>query len=57
MYKAVRDLEARGVRPPYIDIRTFMKVKPEREKWKGMYKKILRDPRSSSDEGTRQRAT
>ncbi len=45
MYKAVRDLEARGVRPPYIDIRTFMKVKPEREKWKGMYKKILRDPR------------
>jgi len=45
MYKAVKGLEARGLTPPYIDIPTYMKVKPEVEKWKGTYKKILRDPR------------
>lgn len=45
MYKTVKGLEARGVTLPYIDIPTYLKVKPEVEKWKGKYKKILRDPR------------
>ena len=45
MYKTVKSLEARGVTPPYIDIPTYMQVKPDVEKWKAQYKKILRDPR------------
>lgn len=41
MYKVAKDLRDRGVAPPYISIPTYMKVKPEVEKWKSEYKKIL----------------
>lgn len=41
MYKIAKDLRDRGVAPPYISIPTYMKVKPQVEKWKSEYKKIL----------------
>lgn len=41
MYKVVQDLEKRGVTPPYISIPTYMKAKPQVEKWKKVYKEIL----------------
>lgn len=41
MYKVVQDLKKRHVDPPYIDIPTYLKVKDEVEKWKGVYTKIL----------------
>ncbi len=41
MYKIVQDLKKRGVAPPYIDIPTYVKVKPAVEKWKARYVNIL----------------
>ena len=41
MYKIVQDLKKRGVAPPYIDIPTYVKVKPAVEKWKARYINIL----------------
>ena len=47
MYKIVQDLRKRGVAPPYIDIATYVKVKPLVEKWKDRYKKLLVGKKSS----------
>ena len=41
MYKIVQDLKKRNIAPPYIDIPTYVKVKPAVEKWKARYVNIL----------------
>jgi len=41
MYATVQELEKEGTTPPYISIPTYLKSKPEVEKWKKVYKEIL----------------